>query len=185
MKQHLVFASLIVSLLVLSGCSDGIAAAPAAGNPSPAAIAINSSGGANCKAYVAAVRTVCLDSVTRGLDVSCDSQLVAVDMVQTQAAGTLFDVGSGSANAKVAESACASFLKSLQRKRQRKDAGMHAESGAGPKCNALAEKLDSTCLRDLGKQPIPDKCRSATRMLNALSSQPAENRCAMAEQQLK
>ena len=116
---------------------------------------------------------------------ACDSELIAVDMAQTQAAGTLFDVGSGSDNAKVAESACASYLKSLQKKRQRKDAGMHAERGAGPTCNALAEKFDTACLRDLGQQPIPDTCRSATRMLKALTSQPAEDRCAQAERQLK
>lgn len=187
MRLYFFFASLILSLFVFAGCSagDGDGIAPAVSNSAQAGTATDSNRGGNCKAYMAEVRKVCLDSITRGLDMSCDSQLIAVDMVQTQAAGALFDAGSETSNAKVAESVCASYLKSLQKKRQRKDTGMHAENGAGPTCNALAEKLDTTCLRNLGQQPIPDNCRSATRMFNALTSQPAEDRCAQAENQLK
>lgn len=189
MRQHLISASLVLSLFVFAGCSagdgTGVTAAPAAGDAPQAGAAADNNGGGNCKAYMAEVRNVCLDSITRGLDMSCDSQFIAVEMVQTQAAGALFDVGSDTSNAEVAESVCASYLKSLQKKRQRKDADMHADSGAWPTCTALAEKFDTACLRELGHQPIPDKCRSATRMLNALKSQPAEDRCAQADNQMK
>ncbi len=185
MRRHLVFSSLILSLFVFAGCSADDAAAPVTSTLPQTDTATDSIDGGNCKAYVAAVRQLCLDSITRDLDMSCTNQLIALDVVQGQVAGTLFDVGSDAKNAQVAESACASFLKSLQKKRQSKDAGMHAESDAGPKCKALAENFDATCLRDLGQQPLSDKCGNVARMLSGVARLPAEDRCAMAEYQLK
>lgn len=185
MRPHLAFAGLLLSLFIFSGCSADDAAAPAPGTSPPAKTAIQSSGGDSCKAYVAAVRNVCLDGITRDLGMPCNNQMIAVEIVQSQAAGTLFDVGSGSTNAKVVESVCASYLKSLQKKRQSKDASMAAKGSAGPKCTAFAENFDTKCLATLGQQPLPDTCKSATRMLVAGARLPAEDRCAMAEQQMK
>lgn len=185
MRRHLSFPSLILSLLVFAGCSADDAVAPVASTSPQTNLATDSIEGGNCRAYVAAVRQVCLDSITRDLDMSCTNQLIALDVVQGQAAGTLFDVGSDAKNAKVAESVCASYLKSLKKKRQSKDAAMHAESDAGPKCKALAESFDATCLGDLGQQPLSDKCSNVARMLSGGARLPAEDRCAMAEYQLK
>ena len=185
MRQHLLFASLILSLFVIAGCSADDAAAPGASSSTPSDSATGSAKGDSCKAYVAAVQQVCRDSITRGLDVPCDNELMTLGMVQGQAAGKLFDVGSATENAGVAEAACASFLEKLQKKRQSKDAGMHAGSDTGPTCAAFAANFETTCLRDLGQQPLPDKCRMATRMLKGLASQPAEDRCASAESQME
>lgn len=185
MRKHLLFASLIVSLFVLGGCSADDTTARGAHDSAKAGIAAGSKDGGNCKAYVAAVRQVCLDSITRRLDVSCDHQLMALEMVQEQFAGTLFDVGSDTKNAEVAEAACDSYLGSLQKKRKSKDAGMQAGSDTGPNCAAFAGKFEVTCLRDLGQQPLPDKCRSATRMLSGAARLSAEDLCAMAERQME
>ena len=183
-RQHVLFASLILSLFVFAGCSADDAAAPGASKSTQSDSAKGSKDGDSCKAYVAAVQQVCLDSITRGLDVSCDNEMMMLGMVQEQAAGTLFDVGSASENADVAEAACASFLEKLQEKRQSKDAGMHAGNDIGPVCTAFLENFETTCLRDLGQQPFPSQCRMATRMLSGLSSQPAEKRCDSAQGQL-
>ena len=183
-RQQLLFASLILSLLVFAGCSADDAAAPGASSPIQSDSATGSTKGGSCKAYVAAVQQTCLDSVTRGLAMPCDNEIVALGIVQGQAAGKLFDVGSATENVGVAEAACASFLEKLQKKRQSKDAGMHAKADTGPTCTAFATNFESTCLRDLGQQPLPDKCRSATRILKGLASLPAEEVCASAEREM-
>ncbi len=186
MRRHLVFASLILSLFVFAGCSADDAGAPIASNSAPVNTPAVSKDGGECKAYVAAVRQVCLDSIARGLDMSCSSQFMMLDMVQDQAAGTLFDVGSDAKNAEVAESLCASYLESLQKKRQSKDASMHAESDAGPNCTALAESFDTACLRNLGQEPLAANCESAARTLSATAGRaPAEDICEMVQHQMK
>ncbi len=184
-KKQVISTSMVLALFLLAGCSAGDAIAPETSASAPSDAVPGVSAGGNCTAYVDAVKRVCLDGVTRGLDVSCDNEIMRVGGVQDMAAGTLFDVGSGAQNAGVAEAACAQFLTSLQEKRQSKDAGMRVGNDIGPKCAAFVENFETTCLRDLGGQPFPDNCRMATRMLRGAAIIPPEDLCESAGSELE
>lgn len=176
MIRYTTITGIFVASLALAGCGNSGSPAATDRDASQAAAAIHATGG-QCDAYIAEIRNVCLDNITRNLDLSCNNQLIAMAVIQDQAAGNLFDVGSDEANAKVVESICSQYLGSLRDKRKKKDAAMMAKGGAGPTCTALAAHFDTTCMARLGQEPLPDQCRNASVMMTALRSVPMEERC--------
>lgn len=176
MTRYSSSTAILVATLALAGCGNPGKPAATDGSSPPAATATGTTGG-QCNAYVAAIRDVCLDSITRKLDMSCNSELIALGVAQDQAAGNLFDVGSEKANAKVVESVCGKYLGSLQDKRKDKDAAMTAKDSAGPMCTTLATQFDAKCMANLGQEALSDQCRNAGRMLSAIRSLPAEDGC--------
>ena len=176
--------AILVATLALAGCGNSRQPA-AAGNDSPQRATATSATGGQCNAYVAAIRNVCLDSITRKLDMSCNSQLIALGVAQDQAAGNLFDVGSEKANAKVVEAVCGKYLGSLQKKRKEKDADMAAKDSAGPMCTALATDFDAKCMANLGQEKLSDQCGNAASMMSAVRrSLPGEEGCKAVNQML-
>ena len=187
MRRYPFSISLLVLLVAAAGCSGDNATPPSTEGNTALSGAIrspDSSTGGSCDAYVAAVRNVCMDSITRRLDVSCNNQLSSIDIVRQQAAGDLFQVGDEKANARVVESVCERYLEMLQDKRASKDATMDPKGSTGPKCTALAEQFGSMCMAGLGKDPLSDGCRNAARMLGIGAAMDTERRCALAQDQL-
>lgn len=184
MIRNTMSTAIFVATLALAGCGNSGQPA-AADNNSPQAATATSATGGQCSAYVAAIRNVCLDSITRNLDMSCNSQLIALGVAQDQAAGNLFDVGSEEANAKVVESVCGKYLESLQKKRKEKDAAMTAKDSAGPSCTTLATNFDAKCMANLGKGTLSDQCGNAASMMSAVRrSLPGEEGCKAVDQML-
>lgn len=186
MIRFATLTSILVGSLALAGCGNSGNSA-ATDSDSPQAVTAGEASGGQCKAYIAAIRKVCVDSITRGLDMSCNNQLIGLDVVQGQAAGNLFDVGSDEANAKVVENVCGRYLESLRDDRKEEDAAMRPKGSAGPKCTALAAHFDSTCLARLGQEPLPTQCKSATRMMTmtkSMHSTSIEDRCETVDEML-
>ena len=175
MIRFIAFTGIFVTAFTLAGC--GNSGTPAADDDASQAVTATATTGGQCDVYVAEIRNVCLDNITRNLDLSCNNQLIAMAVIQDQAAGNLFDVGSEDANAKVVESICGQYLGSLRDKRKKRDAAMMPKGSAGPTCNALAAQFDTTCMAKLGQEPLPDQCRNASVMMTALRSMPMEERC--------
>lgn len=176
MIRYTAITGILAAALVLAGCGNSGSPAATDGDASQATAASRATGG-QCDAYIAEIRNACLDNITRNLDLSCNNQLIAMAVIQDQAAGNLFDVGSDDANAKVVESICSQYLGSLRDKRKKKDAAMMPKGSAGPTCTALAAQFDTTCMAKLGQELLPDQCRNASVMMTALRSMPMEERC--------
>lgn len=123
-----------------------------------------------CSEYVADVRSACLDSITRGLDVKCGTLFMRVETARKQAAGSLFNVGDDAANRKTADAVCANFQETLAENRAERNAAMSPAAQSGPNCTALAENFETTCLDKLGVGELPASCDTAVRFLNLFNS---------------
>lgn len=141
---------------------------------------------ADCNTLVTETQSVCMDMMRRGLDVRCDTYLMAVKMAMRQSEGDLFDIGEDNQGA--ANSFCAVYVKKLRKDRKKHDGSMQAKGKQGPKCTALADRFESECLPKLGKQPLSSKCGSIStsfKMLNTKQFSPKqkENMCAVYNKQ--
>ena len=154
-------------LLALAGCSSATDARQA-----------------SCDTLVMQTRAVCLDMIRRGLDVSCNSYLGAVATAMKQADGSLFDVGE--ANVSAADSFCSTYVDKLRDDRDEHADSMQAKDQTGPECNALAERFDTRCMANLGKQALPGQCKNVGRtfMMGATRKVPQEQLCSLAGMQL-
>lgn len=139
---------------------------------------------ANCDALVTETRAACLDMISRGLDVSCNTYLGAVGTAMKQADGSLFDAGD--ANESTADSFCSTYVDKLREDRDEHADSMHGQDQAGPKCTALANRFETQCLADLGKEPLPGKCkRVGSSYLSITASQLSPGKlCSVAGMQL-
>lgn len=139
---------------------------------------------ANCDTLVAETGTACMDMISRGLDVSCNTYLGAVGMAMDQADGNLFDVGD--ANKDTANRFCATYVKKLRKDRKANNHTMLGKSEVGPECAALAERFDARCITGLGKEKLSGKCKNVARTftMGATGSMARGQLCTVAGMQL-
>lgn len=138
-----------------------------------------------CDALVTQTRAMCLDVIRSGLNVSCREYLMAVKMAKKQASGNLFDVGES--NQSTADSFCNTYVGKLREDVEEQADSMAAAGSAGPKCTALADNFEQTCLSHLGKDDLSRGCNQVASSLmqsGAMGQLPPEQRCSMASMHL-
>lgn len=139
---------------------------------------------ANCDTLISETSAACTDMISRGLDVSCNTYLGAVKTAMKQAGGDLFDVGE--ANQKTANSFCAIYVEKLRKDREESDGSMLSKDESDAQCVALAERFDTSCMTNLGKEPLPGKCKSVARtfVMGTTKQMSQEQVCTIAGMQL-
>lgn len=142
---------------------------------------------ATCDTLVEETQSACMDMLRRGLNVSCGKYLMAVDMAMDQASGNLFDTGDD--NASTANSFCSVYVDKLRADRKKHDVSMHAQGQAGPKCTALADRFETQCIPNLGKEKLAGACKTITTsfaMMNSkkLPQEKQETLCSVYDAQL-
>lgn len=139
---------------------------------------------ANCDTLVTETRATCMAMIRRGLDVSCSTYLGAIGTAMDQASGNLFDVGD--ANQSTAAALCSTYVDKLREDRDEHASSMLPQDKAGPKCSALAERFETRCMVNLGKEPLPGKCKNVARtfLMGASRQIPREKLCSVAGRQL-
>lgn len=139
---------------------------------------------ASCDTLVTETRATCMDMIRRGLDVSCNTYLGAIDTAMDQASGNLFDVGD--ANQSAAGSLCSTYIDKLREDRDKNAGSMRPKAEVGPKCAALAGRFETRCMANLGKEPLPGKCKNVARtfLMGASRQIPREKLCLIAGRQL-
>ena len=137
---------------------------------------------ANCDTLVTDTRAACMDMIRRGLDVSCNTYLMAIGTAMDQASGNLFEVGD--ANQSAADSFCATYVDKLREDRDENADSMHPQDQTGPECSALAERFESRCMANLGKTALAGECKNAARAFAMSGRMPHEQMCSIAGMQL-
>lgn len=140
---------------------------------------------ANCDTLVTETRATCMDMIRRGLDVSCNKYLIAIDTAMGQASGSLFDIGDD--NESTVHSFCSIYVGKLREDRNEHADSMQAKGQTAPECTALADRFDTSCMANLGKEPLPGKCTNVARTFaisSASSRLPGGQMCSLAGMQL-
>lgn len=132
---------------------------------------------ANCDALITETRTACVDMVRHGLDVSCNTYLMAVNTAMDQANGDLYDIGDS--NKIAANALCSSYVEDLREDRKENAGSMQEPDQVGSDCAALADQFETHCMANLGKEPLADGCRNVARTF-AMGRLSQEKKCSLA-----
>lgn len=141
---------------------------------------------AACDTLVSETRTACLDMVGRGLDISCNTYLGAIDTAMEQAGGNLFDTGSAATDKSSAYAFCSTYVDKLRKDREAHADSMHAQEKSSSTCTALVDRFEEKCMANIGKEPLPGKCKNVARtfVMGAARQRPQEQLCSLAGMQL-
>lgn len=135
----------------------------------------------DCQTLRDETRSFCRDVLLRGLKGDCYMAVQGLKQSVRQAKSTKVYKGKDGAavsNQKIADTACRVHVRSIRRARERHGDKMKPEGSAGPRCLAVAKRIEEACWPSLGSEDFPRKCETAL-LMSKVGRGDAEQRCEM------